>query len=286
MPCARACIDFGDHLRHASPIIFAGNLDVPDFDWNMRLSSDAQRFVDRGMSTFALVPHMGGVDSAELRGLRRQRDQFFGLGIRRGRILQGQSKLQQLRRAWHRAPAPSSVQVARAWAAVVVAQHHAPHLRSADVARQVDSHALLFEAREILRERSASQGRSCNARRTGRSASMMSSFSGASRTAFAGDFGGDALVNLRGQTRINQDGHLRLAQHVDKARRDHFPAASIVRLRAAPKRLPMAAIRPSRMPTSPEYQGEPVPSTMWPFVMTMSKRRPPHGRAWRRSGTE
>jgi hypothetical protein len=32
----------------------------------------------------------------------------------------------------------------------------------------------------------------------------------------------------------------------------------------------MAAIFPSRMPTSPEYQGEPVPSTMCPLRMTMS----------------
>ncbi len=50
-----------------------------------------------------------------------------------------------------------------------------------------------------------------------------------------------------------------------------LPAASMVRLRGAVVRLPMAAIFPSRMPTSPEYQGEPVPSMMWPLVMTRSK---------------
>ncbi len=32
----------------------------------------------------------------------------------------------------------------------------------------------------------------------------------------------------------------------------------------------MAAILPSRMPRSPEYHGEPVPSMMWPLVMTRS----------------
>src|SRR5712691_3260384 len=47
-------------------------------------------------------------------------------------------------------------------------------------------------------------------------------------------------------------------------------AASIVRLRGAALRLPMAAIFPSRIPTSPEYQGEPVPSMMWPLMMTRS----------------
>src|ERR1700678_3458688 len=50
-----------------------------------------------------------------------------------------------------------------------------------------------------------------------------------------------------------------------------LPAASIVRLRGEAERLPMAATLPSRMPRSPEYQGEPVPSIMWPLVMTRSK---------------
>src|SRR5580692_7213533 len=42
-----------------------------------------------------------------------------------------------------------------------------------------------------------------------------------------------------------------------------FPAASMVRARDAAARLPMAAILPSLMPTSAEYQGEPVPSMRW-----------------------
>ena len=50
-----------------------------------------------------------------------------------------------------------------------------------------------------------------------------------------------------------------------------LPAASMARWRGAVERLPMAAIFPSRMPRSPEYQGDPVPSMMWPLVMTMSK---------------
>src|ERR1700688_2911750 len=50
-----------------------------------------------------------------------------------------------------------------------------------------------------------------------------------------------------------------------------LPAASIVRLRGEALRLPMAATFPSRIPRSPEYQGEPAPSMMWPLVMTRSK---------------
>ena len=90
-------------------------------------------------------------------------------------------------------------------------------------------------------------------------------------TAFARDLGRDALVDLRGQARIDQDRQFRLAQHVDEAGRDDHAVASMVRVRGASLRLPMAAILPSRMPMSPEYQGEPVPSMMWPLVMTRSK---------------
>src|SRR5580704_15027418 len=44
----------------------------------------------------------------------------------------------------------------------------------------------------------------------------------------------------------------------------------MVRVRGAALRLPIAAILPARIPMSPEYQGEPVPSMIWPLVMTMS----------------
>ena len=50
-----------------------------------------------------------------------------------------------------------------------------------------------------------------------------------------------------------------------------LPAASMVRLRGASERWPMETILPSRIPTSAEYQGEPVPSMMCPLVMTRSK---------------
>ena len=50
---------------------------------------DAQSFVDGGKHYIALVAHVSGVNAAEFRGFRGQCDQFFGLGVRSGRILQG-----------------------------------------------------------------------------------------------------------------------------------------------------------------------------------------------------
>src|ERR1700674_1760557 len=49
-----------------------------------------------------------------------------------------------------------------------------------------------------------------------------------------------------------------------------MPRASMVRVRGASFRFPMATTLPSRIPTSPEYQGDPVPSMMWPLTMTTS----------------
>src|SRR5581483_8590944 len=49
------------------------------------------------------------------------------------------------------------------------------------------------------------------------------------------------------------------------------PRASIVVPRFAWDKLPIAAIFPSRMPISPEYHGDPVPSIMWPLMITVSK---------------
>ena len=67
---------------------------------------------------------------------------------------------------------------------------------------------------------------------------MMASFSGAIGAAFPRDLGGNALVNLRGQARIDQNGQLRLAQHVDEAGSDdhamNVNGASALSLRKVP----------------------------------------------------
>ena len=104
---------------------------------------------------------------------------------------------------------------------VVVAQHHASHLRGADIAGQIDPHSLFFQAREVL-PKSAPVGRDVIVL----VAVLVGLDDGVvlrrDRTAFASNLRSDALVNLRRQARIDQDGQLRLAQHVDEARsHDH-----------------------------------------------------------------
>ena len=49
-----------------------------------------------------------------------------------------------------------------------------------------------------------------------------------------------------------------------------YKVPRIVRFVEAPSSFPSEAILPPRIPISPEYHGDPVPSTMWPFRMTRS----------------
>ena len=59
-------VDLGDNFGHASPVVFAGGLKVPDLDGNVGFAADAQGFVDGFEHGVAFVAHVGGVDAAEL----------------------------------------------------------------------------------------------------------------------------------------------------------------------------------------------------------------------------
>ena len=99
---------------------------------------------------------------------------------------------------------------------IVIAQHHAADLSGADVAGQIDAHALLFQTGEVLLK-GAPVGRDVIlivAPAVELDDRIIQRRDGA---AFARDLGRDALVNLRGQARIHQDRQFRLAQHVDEA---------------------------------------------------------------------
>ena len=104
---------------------------------------------------------------------------------------------------------------------VVVAEDHAADLRRANIAREIDAHALLFEAREILAE-GAPVGSDLVVivfAAVGLNDRVVQRSDG---TAFAGNFGRDALVDFRRQARVDEDGQFRLAEHVDESGRDDF----------------------------------------------------------------
>ena len=242
---------------------------MPDLDGNVGLAPDAESFVQRRNDGIALVADVRGVGAAEFRRFRRQRDQFLGLRVRRRGVLQRRGEP-------HRA-LPHGIahqrfhafQLRRAGRAVVIAQHHTPHLRRPYVARQVNPHSLLAQPREVVAE---------GAPRGLHAVMLPGDVVGfedgvvqrRDRTSLAGDLRGDSLEDLRGQMRVDQNGHLRLAEHVDEPRRHHHAARVDGASAGAPARSPMAAILPARIPTSAAYHGEPVPSMTCPLRITTS----------------
>jgi len=80
---------------------------------------------------------------------------------------------------------------------VVIAEHEAANLSGSDVAGEVDAHALLFEAREILAE-GAPVGRDVIVVVSGEVGLNDGVVERGDGVAFAGDFGGYALIDLSG----------------------------------------------------------------------------------------
>ena len=145
-------VDLGNDFGHASPVVFARDFDVPDLDGNVRFAADAQGFVDGFENRVALVAHVRRVDAAELAGLGGEGDQFLGLRVGSGRVFErsGDADGAVFHGIAHERL--HLLELRGSGLVVVVTEHHAADLRGADIAGEVDAHALLFEAREILAE--------------------------------------------------------------------------------------------------------------------------------------
>ena len=143
----------------------------------------------------AFIAHVGGVDAAEFSGLRRERDQFGGLRIRRWRVLQrgGDADCAVLHgvanERFH------LIELCRRGLLVVVAEDHPADLGRADIAGEVDAHSLFFEPREIFAK--CPPVRSdfvlIEVRTVGLNDGVVERSDG---TAFAGNFGGNALIDF------------------------------------------------------------------------------------------
>jgi hypothetical protein len=67
-------VDLGYDFRHVSPVIFARDLEVPDFHGDVTLAADAEGLVDGVENRIALVAHVGGVDAPKFSGFGGERD--------------------------------------------------------------------------------------------------------------------------------------------------------------------------------------------------------------------
>jgi hypothetical protein len=89
--------------------------------------------------------------------------------------------------------------------------------------------------------------------------------------AFAGDFGGDALIDFRRQARFDEDGEFGLAEHVDEAGRDYLAGGIDGALAGCGGEIADGSDFSVADADVAGIPGEPVPSMMWPLVMTRSK---------------
>src|SRR5208282_6184293 len=101
------------------------------------------------------------------------------------------------------------------------AQDEPPDLRGSHVAGEIDAHALFFEAREKLAE-GPPVGIDLVMDVAGTIVRDHGIVEGSSRAAFSGDFGSDALIDLGGEARIDEDGDFGLAENVDESWGDDF----------------------------------------------------------------
>ncbi len=92
-----------------------------------------------------------------------------------------------------------------------------------DIGAEVDPHALLSQAGEVLAE-GAPVGLDAVVIEAPLPLLDHGVIERRHGVALAGNFRGDALKNLGGQPRVHQDGDFRLPEHVDESRRHHQPA--------------------------------------------------------------
>ena len=172
---------------------------------NVGFAADAQGFVDGFEHGIAFVAHVGGIDAAELAAFGGQSDQFLSFRVRRGSIFErrGNADCSVFHGVAHQRF--HLLELLRRGLYVVISEHHAADLRGADVAGQVDSHALLFQAREVLAEGSpvGSDVIVLIAVAIGLNDGIVERRDG---IAFAGDLSSDALENFGRQARLDEDG--------------------------------------------------------------------------------
>ena len=200
-------VNFRHNLGHPSPVLFSCNLDVPDFHRKMAFLSDANRFIDGRQHGIAFIAHVSGVNPAKLSRFAGECNQFFCLSIRSRRVFQGSRNANRsfLHRLAHQFP--HLLKLCRSGLLIVIAEDHAAHLRGTYVRGEINSHALFFQTGEILLKRSPVRG------------DVVVGIGGAvclndgvtqrhCRTIVARNYGRNALINFRRETRIDKNSQL------------------------------------------------------------------------------
>ena len=196
---------------------------MPDFDGDPGFTANAQRLVDSRQNAGAFIAHVGGVKAAEPGGFRGESDQLFGLGVGSGSVFERSGDADGAVAHGLAHEAPHLLELCERGLNVVIAEHHATDARGSYVAGNVDSDVLLFEPGKVFAKRSPVDVNTIVI------VLLLIRFENrviqrSDRLALAGDFRGDPLIDFRRQARIDEDGVIGLAEHVDETGSDDLAA--------------------------------------------------------------
>ena len=192
---------------------------MPHFRGNVGALGHREHLVERGDDLVRLGTLVRDVDAAMLPRDLRELDNLVGRRESPRHVLQRcahpeSALLHRLRhQRFH------LIDFSGGGGALRLADHVAPQAARADKRADVERGAVALEPREVFAER-AEVERHLEAVELRLRGFRERIVQRRDRRSFAGDLGGDALGDLAGGARVGQHVELRLAEHVDEARRD------------------------------------------------------------------
>src|SRR5713226_8493496 len=209
-------LDRGNYGGHLAPVLPAGHFQMPYLHWNFGFAADAKCLVQSFYLAITLVADVGRVDASVFRRHLSQRDQFFGLGVKGGRVDQGSGNTHRtlphrlLHQLSHAGEFFGSGRAVRA-------AYDAPsHLRSANISTKIYAYALLLQAAKVAVEITPVYSQVVVLEKivaVGQGLIVLRS----NGPALARDPGGNSLGQLAEGLLVNQQVPFGLLQHVDEA---------------------------------------------------------------------
>jgi hypothetical protein len=206
------------------PGSLASNFQVPDFYGYVRFACDSNDFVDRLQDGGTLTAHVRGMYATEARGFGGEHDQFFGLGVGSRRILErsrdsnGAVQHGLADQLFH------LLELRRVGLYIVVAEDHAADAGGANVIGNIDADALFSKSREVL-AKSSPVGLHVELIEGALIGTQNGVIKRSDASPIAADLRGDALIDFRWQTRIDENGEFGLTKHINEAGSDNEPVS-------------------------------------------------------------
>jgi hypothetical protein len=209
-----------EHLGHPAPVLLAGDLQVPDLHREAGTASDVDRLVEGLEHLVTLVPHVRGVEAAELRRRTGEEHQLVGGLVARGRVAErgGDTEGTLAHRLLDLDLHPE--ELLGGGRLGPLSHHDRAYLAGGDERADVDGRASGAEPLPVAVEVPPVDLDLVEREPAHDAAEDLVADRG-HRSELAGELGGDALADLRLGAGIDQHRQLALAEQVDEPRGDH-----------------------------------------------------------------